>query len=1075
VTPGLRVVRSNRMERLVDALAETVAEPLPDPLAPEVVVVQNRGMARWVSQRLADRFGAWMNARFPFPNAAVDEWFEAVLGPADPTRPWDPDVLVWRILEALPGCLDRPAFEPLARFLAADDRPRRRYRLASRLADLFDRYTVYRPDWVLGWERREGGPEGADWQAELWRDLVARIGPGHRARRWQEFLQELERGPPQGLPARVQVFGISALPPFHLEVLSALARYLPVTVFVLDPCREYWADIVSEAEAARRVRAAPGTEGYYATGNRLLASLGRSGRGFLDLLLEFDPADHDRFVEPDPTTALGWLQSDILHLRDRAPDDRVPWPAGDRSLAVASCHSPLREVEALRDHLLHLFDTLPDLLPEDVVVMTPDPDTYGPLVSAVFRGEEGVPALPHSLADLGASAGGGPAAGFLRLLKVAGGRLRAPEVMDLLEWPALRRRFGWAEDDLERVRVWAAEAGVRWGRDQAHREALGVGGYGEHSWRFGLDRLVLGRALGPGADELWAGVHPYPDVEGGEDAAGLEKLLRFCTDLFGLARDLSRDRPPAEWSRALGAWFDRFFLPEGAEEREAQTLRRALARLAEAGTTGPVSFDAVAEHLAAEVGQRGREGGFLQGGVTVCAMLPMRSVPFRVVCLLGMSDGAFPRVDRPAGFDLIDRHPRRGDRSIRDEDRYVFLEALLSARDHLYVSYVGQSQRDNAEIPPSVLVSELLEALDRTFRPHEGWRPSDLVTVRHRLHPFSPAYFRGGEGLFSYSAANEAAARRLADPQGRKVRGPWAEAEIPAGPEAVEGLTVEDLVGFFRNPADRFLRARFGIRLDRVGGILEDAEPLEPDALARYGLAEELLARMAGGGSVSEALPVMRAQGRLPPGGAAPVAFLRAEAVARQVWEHAARRMAEGPADVEPQDLVLGSYRLHLRLIGVRSTGLVLFRPAAPKAKDRVRAWIWHLALCVVAPAGVARETAVVGTEGKGWVFGPVDEPEAHLRTLVDLYAGGLTRPVPFAPETSWAYARARWQRGKPRSEALQAARGAWAGSSFAVGDRQDPALYHCFGEEGPVSAEGFEEVAEAVFRPTLAYERGRP
>ncbi|WP_051463290.1 exodeoxyribonuclease V subunit gamma [Deferrisoma camini] len=1066
MSPGLRVVRSNRMERLVDALAEAVAEPLPDPLAPEVVVVQNRGMARWLSQRLAARFGVWMNARFPFPAAAVAEWFDAVLGTSDPVRPWEPDVLVWRILDVLPGLLERPGFDGVRRFLEADDRPARRYRFASRIADLFDRYTVYRPDWVLAWEAGGSGPSGLEWQAELWRAVAERIGGDHRARRCVRFLDALSSGRVEGLPHRVQVFGLSALPPFHLDVLSALARQVPVTVFLLDPCREWWADVVSPGEAARRARAAPETREYYAVGNRLLASLGRSGREFLNLLWEREPHEDDRFEAPDPTTALGRIQCDLLGLVDRGPDERLPWP-DDGSIRVASCHGPLREAEALRDHLLALFERWPDLTPEDVVVMTPDLDTYGPLISAVFRGGEGEPSIPHSLADRAGPAQEGAAAGFLRLLEVARGRLRAPEVLDLLEWPALRRRFGWDDPAVERVRTWVAEAGIRWGRDAAHRHALGLGAYGEHSWRFGLDRLLLGRAMAPG-EALWQGVHPFPDVEGGGDAGALEGLARFVRDLFRLAEDLARPRSPAAWGEDLSGWFERFFRVEGAEEREVGELRRALVRLGDAGDGAEVAFEAVAEHLASTVGRVRFEGGFLAGGVTVCALLPMRSVPFRVVCLVGLNDGSLPRTDRPSGFDGIARQPRRGDRSLRDEDRYLFLEALLSARDHLYLSYVGQSSRDNAEVPPSVLVSELLDALDRTFDSDPP--PSDRVRVRHRLHPFSPAYFRAGGELQSYSAADAATARRLASSEGRGPRGRWVVRPLPEPPDELRTLSLDDLERFFRNPCAYFLRVRLGVRFDGPAAGPDEAEPLEPQALSRYGVAQEILDRLCGGEEPGDLLALARAQGRLPPGAAGPVAFRDAEALARGVWEAAGPRAAEPPVPLDPRHVDLGPYRLHLRLPGVRPGGLVLFRPAAPKGKDRVRAWIRHLALCALRPPGVESVTVVVGRGGKGWTFGPVDQPEALLMELLELYGRGLREPLPFAPETSWAYAHGRWGGGRSRKPPLDRAREAWAGSDYAAGEGEDPALAHCFGEAGPFGP-GFEETAEAVFGPSFRYE----
>ena len=1071
----LRLHASNRMEALVGALAGVLRDPLPDPLEPEIIVVQNRGTERWVSMELARRFGVWMNGRFPFPNAIVEDLFERVLGPAEGAEHWEPDLLAWAVHAVLPGCLDRPAFAPLRRFLAGDALPLKRYQLARRIADLFDRYTVYRPDMVLGWEAGATPPGDAAWQAELWRALVERHGAGHRAGRLRAFRERVASAG-RGLPARLCVFGVSVLPPFHLDVLGAVAARTEVHLFVLSPCREYWGDIVPDRVIARKRREGRAAAGYMETGNRLLASLGRTGREFLELLLERDVQADEAYEDPGEGCLLHALQSDILHLRDRGAGDgdQGVIRADDRSVAVASCHSPLREVEALRDHLLALFEAHPDLEPHQVVVMTPDIETYAPLVEAVLQPEEGVPRIPYNVADRSALAGSSVADAFFRVLDLVGGRLGAARVLDLLQIPVIRRRFGLSEAEVERIHAWVGGTRIRWGEDARHRERLGLPGFAENTWRAGLDRLLLGYAMPGEGERMFAGVLPFDDVEGGEDAEALGKLLAFVEAFFAAVADLEGARDLPAWARALGRMLDALFRPEGEEEREARVLRDALDRMARAGGGDRVAPEAVGAHLREAVGRAGPGGGFLTGGVTFCAMLPMRSIPFQVVCLLGMNDGAFPRPSPQPGFDLMAREPRRGDRSVRDEDRYVFLEALLSARRHLYVSYVGQSQQDNTEIPPSVLVSELLETVDRGFRLEGGGeaRPSEHLVARHRLQAFSPAYFRPGGALASYSRENMEASRHLLPGAPRARRGPWVPSELPEPDDGLRGLTLVALERFFANPSRGFLEGRFGFRLEAAEGAGEEREPFDLGPLERYLLEEELLALAQAGEDPARARERLRARGELPPGAFGDAAFAELEGAVRELWGRVEPRISPPVPEPPAFELGLGPFTLVGRLEGLRTGGLLLFRPARLKGRDRLRAWLRHLVLHCLDGVDAERRTVVVAKDAE-IELGPVEDPRGELRSLAERYWAGLRSPLRFFPETSWAYAWALLGKGAPRDKALSAARRAWEGSEWGAGEGTDEHYAQCFGEQ-PVLDGDFEEAAVGIYGPLIRCLAGR-
>ncbi|HEX7045750.1 MAG TPA: exodeoxyribonuclease V subunit gamma, partial [Burkholderiales bacterium] len=597
----LYVHQSNRLERLSERLGEIIAAPLAHPLAPETIVVPNAGVGRWLSLALAKQLGVSANLRLRFPAEFVWEVARAALPDVPARSAFDPDLLVWRIFAALGGRARDAAFRQIETYLAGGD-DLRRYELAERIAEVFDQYLVYRPDLVEEWEK--GG--GDHWQARLWRQLVAEGDGRHWARLQQELLAALGRDDASvgRLPARVSLFALSALSPGYLAIVAALARRADVHLYVVNPCRQYWGDIVS----ARRLAAA-GTDGalaYAETGNALLASLGQQGRDFIDMVIELGPVEEDLYVEPGEDTLLRRIQSDILDLRNTGAADgdaqRYVPPvaiAERRSLQVHVCHSPMREIEVLHDQLLALIEET-GVQPADIVVMTPDIETYAPYIEAIFATAPPERSIPFSIADRRLPAESAVVAAFFGLLALPQGRFDANSVLALLEIEAVQRRFGFADADLPLVRAWVRESGIRWGVDASAREALDLPAFAENSWTHGLDRLMLGYALPAKGSALFAGILPYDDIEGGR-AQTLGRLHAFATRLFDFVDGLRTPKPLAEWARTLARALDLFFAPSEAEEGELQAIRQALARLEEAAEVArlddAVTLDLVRHHL----------------------------------------------------------------------------------------------------------------------------------------------------------------------------------------------------------------------------------------------------------------------------------------------------------------------------------------------------------------------------------------------------------------------------------------------------------------------------------------------
>jgi len=1050
---ALHVHRSNRMEALADALARVVGGGAGSPLEAEHIVVQSRAMERWVSLELASRLGIWANPRFPFPRRFLEGAMAAVLGMQG--RDWEPflpDVLAWGVAGILPAHLGLESFAPLRRYVGDDESML--VRLSERIAQAFDRYAVYRPAMVLDWEA--GGGEG--WQPELWRAIVAEHGSVHFASRARAFARAWEglRSRPAGVPARASFFAVSTLPPAYASVLAALAGRMDVHLFLLEPSRD------------------PGGS------HRLLSSMGKQVRERAGTIEEACAGARIEtlFVPPGEDTVLGRIQSALLsgerEVRRRRGVPGGGGLAGDGSIEIHSCHGPVREVEALRDILVDIFETRPEVGPGDVLVMTPDIATYAPLVDAVFGSvERGAPGyVPCRIADRSFREENEAAHALLSIVELARGRLTASGVLDVLSLEVVRERFGIGEAGLETIRTWIAGSGIRWGADADHRRLVRGTLESGNTWRFGLDRLLLGYAMGGGQEGTWGGVLPFDCVEGGE-ADVLGGLLAFMEALLEARDGIGQRRPVGEWARVLASVLDSMIRAEGHDAWQERAVRAALGAVAwaavRAGFDRPVGIDVVRDRLESVLGAEGPGHEFLSGSVTFCAMLPMRAIPRRIVCLLGMSDEAFPRSARTAGFDLVAREPRPGDRSMRDDDRQLFLEAILSARDRLIVTYTGRGAHDGRQRSPSVAVSDLVDEIVQSC----GADPR----VFHPLAPWSPALFAGGR-ISSRSASMCEAARRLAGRRDGEYS--LVTSIVPPRREDRPGeVALEDLVRFFRHPARHFITRRLGIRLGEDVPDVQDDEPLFLTALEMHALGSGLLDRLFEGREPEAGLEAARASGVLPAGTMGAVVYRdqipRAEALAAEAERHTlGQRSASVDIDIE-----VGGVRLVGSIAGVRDSGQVRCGWGGIRARQMIDLWIGHLAL---SSAGGPASSILIGWEKRlhrgyggpdSMRFGPEPEAGGILARLVDLYSVGHAAPLPLFPETSLAYVKHRIALDDEgiedaRRMALDRARTTLEGVG-APGSRPERDAYIDLAFAGiePLSA-GFEDVSMSVLLPLL-------
>ena len=1098
------VHRSRWVEELAAGLAQLLATPCDgaDAFAPDLVAIQGRGTERWLSLRLADELGVWANAEFPFPRQCISSMLDAVLGPTPPEAAlFDVEQSTFVIARLLAEHPSPQLAEPRRYLELVGERAR--LSLARRIAGVFDQYAVYRPELLLEWD---AAPQG-DWQSLLWHELSARAGHAHLPQRARSFFQHLGAGLSDEmrarLPRRVSFFGVSSLPPLHVQLLSALGREIEVHLFLLSPSDEYWADVRDRREQLRQ-QLAQGTELEEQGGHPLLAELGHRSRD-MQAVLEMHDDYQDVLVpsltRPPSATLLRQLQDDMAALRDRSLDasestERVCIASDDDSIQLHACHMPARELEVLRDHLLDAFARDPSLRPHEVVVMAPSIEPYAPLIEAVFGAgdERGRVAIPFRVADRVGRDVLPLVDAFLTLLSFLGSRMRAPELLDLLRRDVIAHAWDITEEDLPLISHWLGSCGMRFGADAAHRRAEGLPENDLNTLRFGLERLLLGVAIdGRDSPQPFAGRLPEP-VDSGELLL-LGRFVAFVEALCAAHALVMVEAECAVWVERLTLLAERFCAPSslgdanaGDEDAELDLLRAQLAsvaesaRLADFQTALPLSV--FLSELEGRI-QKGRgAAGLFGGGVTFCQLVPLRALPFRVVALLGMSDDGFPRLTRRSDFDRMAQHPRLGDPCPRDDDRQLFLEAMLSARERLIITYVGQSAQDNSERPPSVVVSALLDhlALAYDFEGVAGAgrdaseRVRRRLVVRHPLSRMSPRYFDAKEPeLFSYSESDRLAARALLLPHVPRPSFLSGVTEPPFGVK--HEISIAELEAALTQPARHHLELRYGLFSSWEDAALEGEDPLALSGLDRSRVGEELLSQMGRGVSDEALAERVWARGVLPHGN--PGAALLREMLTRA---RAIHRLAYGEAMPSPRmarsaEIHLGDTRLYGSTMEPESGDRVETRFGQLAARHELGAWLRHLVACAAhAPA----RTTLVGGDKDGvraLHFVPVAEARPLLTELCRMAQELPNRALVLIPDISLDYARRRSD-PKTRDGALAHARSQFGSSLLDDGRHRVPeaekklfadrvdALFAS--DDGP-----FARTAEAVFLPLLAHLEG--
>ncbi|MFA9488922.1 MULTISPECIES: exodeoxyribonuclease V subunit gamma [unclassified Mannheimia] len=975
--------QSNQISSLAEMLVKVQqVNPLEDPFAPETILIQSQGMAQWLQMQIAELNGIMGNCHFLYPTTFLWQQYRVLFPELPKENIFDRSSMTWRLMRLLPNCLTQAEFEPLQRYLAnqpsEEQYQLKLYQLSTKIAELFDQYLVYRPHWLVHWE--EGNLQAVEnelkiaikaknvdpnliaadikWQSHLWQQIVQDLQAGaddrvfttsHRAYLQQNYFEKLDNlteAEKAKLPKRIFIFGISAFSPLQLAVFKKLSEHCDIHIFFFNPSEKYWGDSVEDKvwqELALTRKISPeDLENLLAEqSNKLLNLWGKQGRDFLAQLMEFEPHTIDVFAEPEENNNLNKLKKQIFNSANNATIEDL---TDDHSIQIHACHSPMREVEVLHNQLLNLFEKDKTLLPKDIIVMSPDINKYAPYIDAVFsrnKGSRDPRYIPFSLSDQAFTKIDPIIHSFLQLLAMKESQFNAEDLFDLLEVGAIQTRFAFSAEDIHTLRIWAKNAGVRSGIEiqQPHWQNY-------NSWENGLNRLLLGSSLKE-AHGIWENTLAFGDSYG-LNAELVGRLASFISTLLEWVKLIQSPQSLEQWHLAVKTLIADLY-QENAENAASILLLNTvndeiLALISTTHFAENLHIDIVELMFNQQLNQHSQQLNFLVGRVNFATLLPMRAIPFKVVCLLGMNEADFPRQQQINSFDLMQYAPQKGDRAKRDDDRYLFLEALLSAQNVFYISYIGQSQKDGKEMLPSILVSQLLDTindyLEPEFKEQLGIEAEKILVRKQPLTVFSKKNFTHPRD-YAYNA--------------EWIIIPTSSTQDflsePLNTETVEEIEIGNLIRFVQNPIKFFFVSVLGISFNTYDDTIDESEIFAISGLDNYAILNELLT--VSPEQQEQFFEKEQLKGNLPASNFATTTKQDLISKISDMRATLAEYLTKDSTILTlNQNLAIDEITINLNgnLENVFNEEIVLWRVGGLRDKDKIAVWIYHLFLCAYFP-----------------------------------------------------------------------------------------------------------------------------
>lgn len=1069
----IQLFLSNRLENLAEALIAQTSIVSNDPFQPETILIQNRGIARWLNLRRAAATGIQMNSSFLYPRRLMEILMEGLnLVPSPSGLPnLDSNSLFWLVYDQLPVWTKKPEAKALRDYLesrAGASAYLRRYQLALQIARHLDDLQLYRPDLLISWENAKI-PKG--WREELWSSIIAKIDRSSFPSLFKSYFKKVKylESKPEKWPDNLHVFGLSAMPPVILNMIVEASRLIPVNFYLNQPTPLYWGDQIPHRKS-KKYSAHPL---HRLSNNTLLESLGKQGREFLNTLIDagvFSSDETERFQKPARENLLTHLQADLFEITPAKINKRAV--SDLTGLDIRICHTLKREVEVLHDLLLRSFEEDPDLRPDEVLVMAPDVEPYATAIHSIFNRPLGQydKNIPYSIADAGTGFSSRIAHALLSFLKLLQGRFTSTQVLEFLSLPVISERFEFGEA-LETIRGWIEHTDIRWGIDANHRETTTGVPFEEYSWQQGVDRLLTGYLIHSHEPSTWESYLPFKNMEG-SSVSLLNHFLEFWRFLEAHQSMIFQEKDFREWISILKDILAFLFGPLESYLEETQYLMNLISAFEEEMGPAPGKSKATLKVISLLLSDRlahdYRAESFYSGTVTFCSLRPMRNVPAKFIAIIGMSEDAFPRQDYQSEFYRFPDGERPGDPSRRGDDRYAFLEALLSCRRQFYISYPGIDSQTFTEQPPSIVVDELLDALDDYYEFPDKKSSRQSLVKKERLQPFSPEYFQH-RGPTSYSKENLEAAKSLV---GEKVT--YGGLNIFTGNNEcgmADAISLDQFIRFFANTSKVWLNQNLEIDFPYTEKPLEEIEPLDADGLSEYKWGNFLL----------ENPEAFQPDHQFLLNKGFPVGELRDSTLQRLkpgVTRLLATRneFSTAPDSTIPLNFETGNMHIHGQLAGLRDNNLIKMRFGKVRPLDKIIAWIEHLAASIQLSDRTIH-TRIIGKE-ECLSFNPVSNPQTHLNVLGELYLQGQTSPLPFFVQTSFAYAEAELRpsarQRKSADESAFATFTAHPDIPYAPrGEAFDPYHQLCFPDPANALGETFRHTAIRFFKELFSHMEG--
>lgn len=1040
-TDVLKLFYSSDLYSLADSLhSELTTEAPENPLVPEIFVVQNYGMARWLSLYIARREGIAANLEFKFPA----ELYWQIMRVMDPNIPENLSSeripMSWTIFEILQHDNDL-ALSKLQQYVRRDDPDKQEMRcwhLASRIADVYDQYLTYRPKMLREWEKEGEADLFTDfqaefWQSHLWRKLNALWNKRndntgtHRAAFDKRLIDKIDKKEISAdkLPPRISIFGVSEMPEMYIKTFVRLSKLTDVHFYTVDVAAN--------------------------TKNILIQSLGKVGKEFKSLLKKHIKEDeklsdiHSQELNSNQLARDNFFQI-VKHdlITSNSPENTVQ---PDDSIQFHSCHSPRREVEVLYDGLLSMLDENEKIEPSDVLVVCPQMDEYGPEIEAIFGAvEEGLPLIPYHLAETPSEANVVDLA-FKKILQIVDSRFKVTDLLDLLDSKPIRQAFSFTNENVNTLEQWIEDNNIRWGISGDHKLLLDLPPTDSFTWRSGLNRMVAGYAMQTVDDTLFKQIYPYDEIQQTEHTQLLGRFSRFLNQLFAFHHQTKTKKTLAAWREILNDWLSSFFPDEEEFFRDTQKLREIVHALQEqqelAGVTSKISFRIIRSYLEDQLDQKATAGGRPGKGVTFSSMVPMRNIPAKVICMIGMNDGVFPRSKNSVEFNLITQNPREGDRLPSKEDRQIFIEHLLAAQHQVYFSYVGQSNKKEVEFPPSVVVREFVDYLVDHYN-----IDNDRIVQKHKLQSFSPLYFKKdrNKALFSYSDTNRNIALQIYETDGANPA--FLDQDLPEPDKTFKNLSIGEFISFFQHPSRFLLQQRLGIYLYEEEVLDEDREAFDLNPLEKYQIGQEMMERFLAGKSLRAYKDAAHSKDLLPEGWPGDRAY---NAQAHQVKEFGVQLqqiLNQRELETVEVDFRSDDFQIVGRLNQVYENEQVLYRFGKMRPKDLIELWIKHLLFQTAKPKGHTGKTRLYTHDQKKGVdvhqFIALPDAEQILSNLLKMYWTGLQRNIMFYPKSSFAFAEKAILKNNNEEYALKAADRRWVDRYGGYPKEGDDAYNKC-------------------------------